>query len=37
MLEMAGQDVDQFIKEMEEVHKQKEREREENLQRRLAR
>jgi len=37
MLEMAGQDLDQFMKEMEEVHKQKEAEKEANLQRRLAR
>jgi len=37
MLEMAGQDLDQFMKEMEEVHKQKEAEKEASLQRRLAR
>jgi len=37
MLEMAGQDLDQFMKEMEEVHKQKEEEKEKDLQRRLAR
>ena len=33
---LMEQDVDQFMKEMEEVHKQKEIEREANLQKRLA-
>jgi len=37
MLEMAGQDLDQFMKEMEEVHKQREAEKAADLQQRLAR
>jgi len=37
MLEMAGQDLDSFMKEMEEVHKEKERVKERDLQKRLAR
>jgi WW domain-binding protein 11 len=36
MLEMAGQDLDQFMKEMEDAHKQKEAEKEASLQRRLS-
>ena len=37
MLAMAGQDLDQFMKEMEQVHRSKEREKEADLQARLAR
>jgi len=37
MLEMAGQDLDQFMKEMEEVHRQREAEKAADLQQRLAR
>lgn len=37
MLEMAGQDLDQFMKEMEEVHRQREAEKAASLQQRLAR
>lgn len=37
MLEMAGQDLDQFMREMEEVHRQREAEKAASLQQRLSR